>query len=58
MVSRIIDNLLPLASSIVLSKFMTAYSEDIRIICLDPFASFVLQKLISIVTERYLVSSE
>ncbi|XKL60055.1 hypothetical protein PGB90_001071 [Kerria lacca] len=54
-VSRIIDNLLPLASSIVLSKFMTAYSEDIRIICLDPFASFVLQKLISIVTERYLI---
>lgn len=54
-VSRVIDNLLPSASPEALEKFMNIFGENIRTVCMDQFASFVMQKLIATVTERYLV---
>lgn len=55
-VSRIADNLLPEACDESVLRFVNAFSENIRPICMDPFGSFVLQKLLFTVTERYLVS--
>ena len=55
LVSRVIDNLLPSVPDEILSKFMNIFYEEIRPICVDAFASYVLQKLIVTVTNRYLV---
>lgn len=54
-VSRIIDNLLPFTSDERITKFMKIFNENMRPVCMDPFASFVLQKLMSTVTHRFLV---
>ncbi|XP_065214467.1 nucleolar protein 9 [Planococcus citri] len=53
-VSRIVDNLLPFASDERVRQFMEVFGENVRPVCTDPFASFVFQKLMSVVTRRFL----
>lgn len=54
-VSRVIENLLPSASEETLTKFMNIFNENIRKMCMDQFGSFIVQKLITIVSNRCLV---
>ncbi len=36
---------------------MNEFSKDMRLVCTDAFASYVLQKIMTTVTERFLVKS-
>lgn len=56
-ISRIVDTLLPLASDEVILNFMVAFDGQLRITCMDPFASHVVEKLIVTGLERYQVST-
>ena len=44
--SRVIEMLLPSAEESVLRKFSDCLSQDLRLVCLDPFMSHVLEKLL------------
>ena len=44
--SRVIEMLLPSAESEVVDKFSAALGQDLRLVCLDPFMSHVLEKLL------------
>ncbi|CAG9762851.1 unnamed protein product [Ceutorhynchus assimilis] len=45
---RVIEMLLPFASNSVLERFMSKFGEDLRPLCQDRFASFVIQALVKI----------
>ena len=45
-VSRMLDNILPLSSSADILSIMDSFSEDFRIICCDAFASHVMQTVL------------
>lgn len=57
-ISRIVDTLLPLASDEVVLNFIDAFDSQLRITCMDPFASHVLEKLIVTALERYQVRTK
>jgi len=44
--SRVIELLLPSADQKILSRFCSALATDLRLVCLDPFMSHVLEKLL------------
>ena len=44
--SRVIEMLLPSAEQSVLSQYSDCLSQDLRLVCLDPFMSHVLEKLL------------
>ena len=44
LVSRVLEKILPFASSEVFQNFANALNSDLRIVCTDPFASHVLEK--------------
>ena len=44
--SRVIEMLLPSADRDILHKFSDCLSQDLRLVCLDPFMSHVLEKLL------------
>jgi len=44
--SRVIEMLLPSASPEIIQKFSNALSSDLRLVCLDPYMSHVLEKLL------------
>ncbi|KAK2708790.1 nucleolar protein 9-like isoform X1 [Artemia franciscana] len=44
LVSRVLEKILPFASSEVFENFANALNSDLRIVCTDPFASQVLEK--------------
>lgn len=50
LVSRVIEQLLPLSGQGARKKFMVALSDDLRTVATDPFASHVLQTLVTIST--------
>lgn len=50
---RVIEMLLPFASHEVLQRFMEKFSEDIRPLTKDRFASFVLQALVRVTCQRF-----
>ncbi|XP_071448879.1 nucleolar protein 9 [Hetaerina americana] len=52
LVSRAIETLLPSASTEVIQRFTKAFSQDLRPLFGDPFASHVLQKLLLIVAKQ------
>lgn len=54
--SATLEKLLPAASDIVLQRFMKAFGQNLRLLCSDPFGSYVLQKLLLTASERRLVS--
>ncbi|XP_050307325.1 nucleolar protein 9 [Anthonomus grandis grandis] len=49
---RVIETLLPFANDQVLQRFMNKFSEDLRPLSKDRFASFVLQALVSIACRK------
>lgn len=54
--SAVLEKLLPTANDTVLKRLMKAFGDNLRPICCDPYAAYVLQKLIVTVSERGLVS--
>lgn len=50
--SRVIENLLPLATNEVLEKYFDAFGTNLRPICVHEFASHVLQALMVIATKH------
>ena len=50
--SRIIEDLLPQSVHQVRERFMTCFSEDLRIASTDPFQSHVLEKLMKMATVK------
>ena len=44
--SRVVELLLPSAEAETLAKFRAALASDLRLVCLDPFMSHVLEKLL------------
>jgi len=48
MVSRVLESLLPSANEDILVRFTSAFTPSLRIICSDPFASHVLEKLLEV----------
>ena len=46
LVSRVIEDLLPLAREEVRRRFMEAMAADLRVAATDPFASHVIEKLL------------
>lgn len=51
-VSRVVDDLLPLASDATVLNLIEHFEKDLRPICSDQFASHVLQKLLHVATYR------
>lgn len=51
---RVIEALLPLSSPEDLQRFITVFSEDLRVLCVDKYASFVLEQLLSVSCDRAL----
>ena len=52
LVSRVIEDLLPLARDEVRRRFMEAMVADLRIAATDPFASHVIEKLLFLAAFR------
>ncbi|XP_049830781.1 nucleolar protein 9-like isoform X2 [Schistocerca gregaria] len=52
--SRALENILPFASDEVINRFIKEFDKEIRIVCVDQFASHVLQKLITVAADRNL----
>ena len=50
LVSRVLEKLLPFASDQVVKRFMTSLADDLRRVATDPFASHVLQLLLTMST--------
>eukprot|EP00090_Calanus_glacialis_P000011 TRINITY_DN10009_c0_g1_i1.p1 TRINITY_DN10009_c0_g1~~TRINITY_DN10009_c0_g1_i1.p1 ORF type:complete len:640 (-),score=274.16 TRINITY_DN10009_c0_g1_i1:25-1944(-) len=48
--SRVIELILPAADHKVIARFCSALAEDLRLVCVDPFMSHVLEKLLIIKT--------
>ncbi|CAH0550818.1 unnamed protein product [Brassicogethes aeneus] len=51
---RVVEMLIPFANDSVLERFMKAFSDDIRPICSDRFATHVLEALVTQSTQRSL----
>jgi vacuolar-type H+-ATPase subunit E/Vma4 len=52
LVSRVLEELLPQASDQVLDNFIEAFSEVLRVVSMDNYASHVLQKLLDVCAEK------
>lgn len=52
--SRALENILPFSSDDVINRFIKEFDREIRVVCVDQFASHVLQKLITVAAERNL----
>lgn len=51
-VSRVVDDLLPEASDQTVLNLVEHFEKDLRPICIDQFASHVLQQLLHVITYR------
>ena len=56
LVSRVIEDLLPQSVYQIRERFMTCFSEDLRIACTDAFQSHVLEKLMKMAAKKDHVS--
>ncbi|XP_047117586.1 nucleolar protein 9 [Schistocerca piceifrons] len=52
--SRALENILPFSSDDVINRFIKEFDKEIRVVCVDQFASHVLQKLITVAADRNL----
>jgi hypothetical protein len=50
LVSRILEQLLDYANEDVIKRYMDVLAQDLRIVCTDPFASHIVEKLLSVTT--------
>ena len=50
--SRVIEMLLPSAAQVVLSQYSDCLTQDLRLVCLDPFMSHVLEKLLKLLVVK------
>jgi len=57
MLSRVLESLLPSANEEILIRFTSAFSQSLRTICPDPFASHVLEKLLEVTSSDKWVDS-
>lgn len=55
---RVIETLLPFANCDVLFRYITAFGDNLRVYCGDPFASHVLQALVKICCKKSLEENE
>ena len=53
MISRVLENILPTADEEILYRFCQAFTPQLRVICADPFASHVLEKLLEITSTTW-----
>lgn len=54
---RVIEALLPLSSPDDLQRFINVFSDDLRVLCVDKYASFVLEQLLTVSCNRALGSN-
>lgn len=52
LVSRVIEDLLPQSVHEIRERFMTRFSEDLRLACMDAFQSHVLEKLMKMAAKK------
>ncbi|XP_077302700.1 nucleolar protein 9 [Arctopsyche grandis] len=55
---RIIEELLPFSTPADLERFVGVFSEDLRVLGIDKYASFVLEQLLSVCCQRALEANE